>query len=333
MVIYTGMNKKKLAAVLITILLLVFIFYKINWQVMLETFKNFNLKYLWAIVLLYVLTLYLRGIRWKALLLNNAKYSGIHLAQVFTVGSMLNIFLPARAGDLYRAYYLGSVKNEQKMKIFGSVILERTLDGVSVFLILLAAVLLYCKQEWIMHLACVVGTLFFGSLIFFYIVFKFDKIDCICEKLLRISHSGSVKSVIEKICAYAKSFMTGFEVLNNGKCFLLALCASFLIWGIEAYIAFLILSSFDMALGFAASLFVISLISFSTMIPSTSMFLGPYQIAYIAALGIFGVQKSSTIAVSTVHQLIITLILTIIGVYYLLKFNISIKEIKNSKRN
>ena len=129
-------SKRKIFALLITLGLLVVVFYKIDWGELLNTFKDFNFKNIQLIVPLYVLTLYLRGVRWKALLLNNAKYSSLHLGEVFTVGSMLNIFLPARAGDVYRAYYLGSVKGEKKMKVFGSIILERTLDGISVFLML-----------------------------------------------------------------------------------------------------------------------------------------------------------------------------------------------------
>ena len=173
------MSKKKIAALLITIGLLAAVFYEINWKELIDTFRDFNFKNIWLIVPMYVLTLYARGIRWKALLLNNPKYSSLHLGEVFTVGSMLNIFLPARAGDVYRAYYLGSVKGEKKMKVFGSIILERTLDGISVFLMLLLAILFYCKQDWILHIAYGIGALFFGSLVVFYIVFKFNKIDAI----------------------------------------------------------------------------------------------------------------------------------------------------------
>lgn len=330
------MSKKKIIALVITILLLGIIFYKINWHELFVTFKNFDFRNIWAIVILYVFTMYVRGVRWHALLLNDKRYSSFHLAQIFIVGSMLNVFLPARAGDLYRAYYLGSVKNEKKMKVFGSIILERTLDGVSVFLILLAAVLMYCKQKWILNISYGIGALFIGSLLIFYIIFKFNKIDWICDKITRIfaklpgKLSEMSSDVVQKICVYAKSFMEGFEVLDSLKYSLIAVASSFVIWGIEAYVAFLILESFDLGLGFAASLFVISLISFSTMIPSTSVFLGPYQYAYILALGIFGVQKSTTLAISTVHQGILVLILVVIGMYYLLKFNISIKDIEKS---
>lgn len=330
------MSKRKILALAVTLILLVLIFYKIDIHELVKTFKEFNFKNIWLIVPLYVSTLYLRGIRWKALLMNNPKYSPLHLGEVFTVGSMLNIFLPARAGDVYRAYYLGSVKGEKKMKVFGSIILERTMDGICVFLILLTAILIYFRHDWILNLAYGIGALFIGSLIVFYLVFKFNKINWICEKLVSGAKklpkkiSAGAVNFVEKLCAHTNSFMEGFEVLDNFKYTFIAALTSAIIWGIECYVAYLIVDSFNLGLGFAAGLFVISLISFSTMLPSTSVFLGPYQVAYIMALGIFGVEKSTALAVSTVHQMILIVMLTIIGVYCLLKFNISMKDIKES---
>ena len=329
------MKKRKILALGITLTLLGIIFYKINWHELISTFKDFNFKNMIYIVPLYVLTLYLRGIRWKALLLNNEKYSSLHLGEVFTVGSMLNIFLPARAGDVYRAYYLGTVKGEKKMKVFGSIILERTFDGICVFLILLSAVLMYFKEKWILNLAYGIGALFIGSLLIFYLIFKFNKIDLICKKLtngadkLPEKISLPMNKFITKLCTYISSFMEGFEVLDNFKCTIIAFLTSLIIWGIECYVAYLIVDSFDLGLRFAAGLFVISLISFSTMLPSTSVFLGPYQYAYILALGIFHIQKSTALAVSTVHQAILMLMLTAIGGFYLMKFNISLNEMNS----
>lgn len=332
------MSKKKIFALFITLAFLGLIFYKIDWTKLLQTFKLFDFKNLWAIVPIYVSTLYLRGIRWKSLLLDNPKYSAYHLGAVFTVGSMLNIFLPARAGDVYRAYYLGDNKQEKKMKLFGSIILERTLDGICVFLILLWAVLCYSNQQWMMNLAYMIGVLFIGSFIAFYLIFKFNKVDYICEKLIQICRklpafvAKPVVKMIEQLNIHTNSFMEGFEVLNSLKYTTQAFVMSIIIWLIECYVAFLIINSFHINLGFSAALFVISLISFSTMIPSTSVFLGPYQYAYILALGIYGVDKSTALAISTVHQGILAIILVIIGGYYLLKFNFSIKNnVKNDE--
>lgn len=326
------MNKKKIFALLITFLFLGVIFYKIDWGKLIYTFKTFDLKNLLYITPLYVSTLYLRGVRWKSLLCGNKKYKTVDLAALFTVGSMLNIFLPARAGDVYRAYYLGIAKQEKKMMLFGNIILERTLDGICVFLILLTAVLMYCNQQWIMNLTYMIGAIFIGSFIGFYLIFKFNKVDFICEKLSNLCAklpeklSQPTLKLIENIKIHTHSFMEGFCVLDSPKHSLEAFVMSMLIWGIESYVAFLIINSFHLHLGFSAALFVISLISFSTMIPSTSVFLGPYQCAYILALGIYGIDKSTALAISTVHQSILILILTIIGGIYLIKFNLSLKN-------
>lgn len=332
------MSKKKIFALLISLAFLVLIFYKIDWAKLVYTFKTFELKNLLLIVPLYILTMYLRGVRWKSLLLRDPKYSSYSLGTVFTVGSMLNIFLPARAGDVYRAYYLGATKDEKKMKIFGSIILERTLDGICVFLILLTAVLLYSKQAWMIHLTEMIGVLFVGSFIAFYLILKFNKVDFICDKITQISEklpkkiSAPVVRLIEGAKVHINSFIEGFEVLNSFKYSAQSFIMSVIVWLIECYIAFLIINSFHIHLGFSAALFVISLISFSTMIPSTSVFLGPYQYAYILALGIFKVDKSTALAISTVHQSILMLILTVIGGIYLLKFNLSLKNNKIEDR-
>lgn len=328
------MSKKKIFALLITLTFLGLIFYKIDWHKLVQTFKLFDLKNLFLIVPLYVLTLYLRGVRWKSLLLGDSKYSSYHLGTVFTVGSMLNIFLPARAGDIYRAYYLGETKQERKMKLFGNIILERTLDGICVFLILLWAVLEYSKQQWMMNLAYTIGAIFLGSFVIFYLIFKFNKIDFICDKLTQFCSklpgflSKFLNKLVESAREHINSFMEGFHVMDSLKYSAESISMSLIVWLIECFVAFLIINSFHINLGFSAALFVISLISFSTMIPSTSVFLGPYQYAYILALGIYNIDKSTALAISTVHQTILMLILTIIGGFYLLKFNLEIKDKK-----
>lgn len=331
------MKKRQIVAPIITILFLVLIFHKLDFAELVETFKDFNFKNIIGIIFFFLLALYLRGIRWKWLLLGDKKYSAFNLGNLFIVGTMLNVFLPARAGDIYRAIYLGKTKQEKKMKMFGNIILERTLDGISVFLILLTAVLLYCKQAWILNIAYTIGAIFIGSFVGFYLIFKFNKVNFICDKMIDFSKKLPQKlsaffiKIIESLKVHINSFMEGFEVLDSVKYTTLAFLISGVIWGIECYVVYLTLGSFDLGLSFSASMFVISLISFSTMIPSTSVFLGPYQAAYILALGIYGIDKSSTLAISTIHQAIQLIVLTIIGIFWLIVFNIETKNLETKE--
>ena len=326
------MSKKKILALLVTILFLGFLFYKIDLNRLIETFKLFNPKHIWTIVICYVLTLYLRGFRWKALLLDSSKYTAFNLAQVFTIGNMMNVFLPARAGDIYRAYYLGTVKKEKKMKMFGSVILERTFDGICVFLLLLCGVLFYFKQPWIIKMTYLTGALFLGTLTTFYLIFKFNKVNIVCNQLKLLTTkfpkkiSQFLSKIIDNLCKHAESFIEGLEALDYPICLTKAFIISVIVWILEAFIAYMVINSFVVELGIGAALFVMSFISFSSMLPSTSIFLGPYQVAYVLALGIYDIDKSTTLAISTVHQMLLMIILTILGLYFWNKLQIKMQD-------
>lgn len=322
------MNKRKIFALLVTIFFLILIFYKLDVSELISTFKVFDFKNLWLIIILYILSMYIRGFRWKALFLDDKKYSALELSENFVTGIFLNIFLPARGGDLYRAYQLGATKDEKKMKVLGSILIERTFDGICVFLILLFAVVMYCKTKWIINLSYTVGTLFIGSFVSFYLIYKYNKLDFIFGKIKNLAikilpqkYHEKISNIFEFINSQLNNFVEGFKALNSFKYTFKAFLFSALAWGIECVVAYLIINSFHMQIGFAASLFVISLISFSTMIPSASSFVGPYQYAYILALGIFGIDKSTTLGISTIHQSILLLTQGLMCSYIVLKNN------------
>lgn len=322
MIICLIMKKKQIILLAITIIFLVLVFNKVDFATLLQTIKNFDLRYLASIIGIFLLSLYARGIRWKFLLMNDKKYSSLNLAEIFTVGNMLNIFMPARAGDIYRAYYLGEEKNEKKLKIFGTIILERLFDGIAMFCILLGAILLYSDARWILNLTLGIGGIFVIGTLTFYLIFRYNKSRQVCKAIISHIKSEKIQRVIRKLTTYMNIFIKGFSAFNRPTYMLLILGMSFVAWGLEGVVACLIVNSFGLNLGILAGLFVLTLTSFSTMIPSTSVLVGPYQAAYILALGLFGIEKSQALAISAVHQIILILIFTLVGGVCMLKFNI-----------
>ncbi len=317
-----GMKKKQLILLVVTIIFLVLVFNKVEIDTLWETIKKFEIKSLVSIVVIFLVSLYVRGIRWKFLLMNNPKYSTLYLGEIFTVGNMLNIFLPARAGDIYRAYYLGEEKGEKKLKIFGTIILERLFDGIAMFCILLGAIVLYSNAQWILSLTLGIGAVFITGTTCFYLIFRYNKSREVSRELMKLIPSPEVQRIIKKITTYLNIFIRGFSAFDKPLYMLFILFLSFVAWGLEAVVACLIVNSFGLNLSLLAGVFVLTLTSFSTMIPSTSVLVGPYQAAYILALGLFGVDKSAALAISTVHQVILILIFTLVGGSLMLKFNI-----------
>ena len=80
--------------------------------------------------------------------------------------------------------------------------------------------------------------------------------------------------------------------------------------------------------GFSIALFVISFIALSTIIPSSSVFVGPYQYAYILALGIYHIEKSNALGIAFIHQITIMVTITAISIIYFMMTDTSIESIK-----
>jgi len=310
---------KKSFPILISLVLVGIIVYKIDFGKMLSTFQSFDVKNLAYIAGLYTLSLYLRGMRWKYLLVKECPLPTMTLSNITTIGSMINTYIPARAGDLWRAFFLGNKVKISKTKVLGSIVLERLFDGLSIFSILLVAVLNYYRQPSILTPTYFIGAAFISAFIIFYLTLRYQKIDLICDKFQAIFPRG--EKIINKIKRYAHGFIDGFRVFFKPKYCVFCFFLSLAIWTCEVGSAYIIINSFGFSLPFSASLFVISFIAFGTMIPSSSIFLGPYQYAYILALGIYGVAKSTALAIAVVHQAVMMGILTIIGLGALLKYS------------
>lgn len=320
-------NKGKIAGIAISILFIVLICKNLDVNRLLATFKIFNYKTLFLFVPLYVFSLYLRGLRWKYLLCSSKNLSVKDAFYYFTAGSAINSYFPARAGDFWRACHVGNVLGMSRVKVLGSIIFERLIDGISVLLILLFAVIFYCKQQWVLNITYLASALFVGSLLFFFVIFKLNRTEAFFEKLSSISFFKPISPFIRKLSSVIINFMDGFESLNNPKCFSLAFAASCAAWGIECLVTYALICGFGFQFGFSVAMFVISFLALSTIIPSSSVFVGPYQYAYILALGIYGVEKSNALGVAFIHQIAIMSIITVISIIYFALNNTKLTEI------
>ena len=80
--------------------------------------------------------------------------------------------------------------------------------------------------------------------------------------------------------------------------------------------------------GFSIALFVISFLALSTIIPSSSVFVGPYQYAYILALGIYHIDKSNALGIAFIHQITIMLTITVISIVYFMLTDTNFSDIR-----
>ncbi len=81
-----------------------------------------------AAVACYLFSILAKAVRWRLLLSAHKAPTFGRTFSIFSVGQMINSFLPAPLGELARAYMLGEAEVESKVYVLGTVVVERITD-------------------------------------------------------------------------------------------------------------------------------------------------------------------------------------------------------------
>lgn len=323
---------KRLFLLLITVIFLYFVFVNIDLKELFRIIKGFNLKYIFFLSISIICSLACRGICFKQLISKTVNVPLKELIPLCLTSASLNIVLPARAGDIFRAFFIGQKYNVNKVKIFGTVMLERIFDIFVIFCFLLVGVFIYHKNELAIHLCSIAGICILIGATLAIIAFKYNKTNEICqfinEKTKFFPFSNLIKKTVDFANKTCNSFLNGFEIIESPQKIFTALLSSFGIWFFECLNFYITIYGFGYHLHWSVTIFIICFIALACMVPSTSIFIGPYQLAVIAAFAIYNVNKESALAISFVEQAIVTIVTSIFAVIFLFKNNISYKELK-----
>lgn len=332
-------NIKRLVLLLITIVFLYFVCRNVDLKQLLHEMKSFDVKFIPLLIISILTGLTMRGVCFKLLISKSVKAPLSEMAQLCITCAALNIFLPARAGDLFRAFYVGDKYNIDKIKMFGAIILERVFDGLVILSLLLLAIFCYNNDEPARTLCLGAAAIFITCFILAILAIKFNKIDTICTWIEKKTSNfpNKLRNIISSLLGFVNrtcnSFISGFEILQYPKSLMLVILASFSIWIFECLNHYLVIAGFNCNVDWSVVLFIIPFISLACMIPSTSIFIGPYQFAILAAFAIYGVPKETALAISIFEQTFVVIVSAIVAAIFLLKNNFNYKEIQQDVSN
>ena len=325
---------KKTILSLITLVFLYLVFLNLDFNLLIQNIKQFDLKYAFLLALSIIFALSFRGICFKQLISQSINIPLKDSVPLCITSASLNIVLPARIGDLFRAFYVGQKYGVNKIKVFGAVMLERIFDGLVILSMLLLGISLYNKNPLAQKLCISAAAIFVTALLISILAIKHNKIDLICKKIeektafLPISIKNIFHSFLNFINRICNSFVSGFEILQHPKKLFFVTSASIGIWFFECLKYYILIHGFGLDVNWSVVLFVIPFLALACMIPSTSIFVGPYQFAVISAFAIYGMPKETALAASLLEQAIVTILTSIVAVVFLIKNNISYKNIK-----
>jgi uncharacterized protein (TIRG00374 family) len=117
--------------------------------------KAANTWFLLAAFLVYYLSFPIRTLRWQFLLQNvgYTRANGVHLPkfpkllEILYISWFANVIVPAKLGDLYRAYLLRTETGLPASRTFGTVLAERLLDLLVLLMLFIPAVFISLHEN------------------------------------------------------------------------------------------------------------------------------------------------------------------------------------------
>ena len=151
-----------------------------------QSIQQIELAYLLLATLFLWGSVWLRGLRWKWLFKESASPSVASLYRAELIGYFGNNVLPLRLGELLRTYIVGKENNFPKSFVFGTIVIERLMDMLALFLFALILLLLDpFKEGWISDYLLKGGSVIL-IVIFTLIIISRFKLKTTENKILRI---------------------------------------------------------------------------------------------------------------------------------------------------
>ncbi len=280
----------------------------------------------------------IRAIRWGVLLepvKKNISFRNLFATTI--IGYMLNNLFP-RSGEVVRPYILGKHENISRASAFATIIVERIIDTV-MFLVMFGVALIYFKDRITNAIPQIESAVIILSAAIFlmlvWIIFMMVKPD-LSLKIVKFFTRILPAKLHEKVDMIFTSLLSGFDVLRKPALFFRIAVYSVLLWAAYLVSTYIPFYSFNILVNDGTGLIhglwdanlLLVLINVAMFIPSPAA-TGPYHyICKVTLVNMFAISEASALGYGTATHAMSFLLYLVLGIFYFIKYNYKLSEIK-----
>jgi len=285
-----------------------------------------KLEWLAAAAALAIATILLRVPRWRSVL---RQFDGVPSGALYhaaVLGLFGNSLLPARSGEIVRAYALSKLAPVPVGAALGSIALERMLDVLAIAALALLGVVVEGGSASvgstlpIRHVAWLTGgatLVIVGTGLLLH--WRPRAMQWIARSLLSPHRTRSLAGLVGRVSA-------GLAAARSPRLMISLLAWSFLIWGINATAFWMGFVAFNIHVPWTAAVVLQGAVALGIALPSSPGFFGPFEAATRVALAAYGVTPVAAAAFAIPFHVCVFFIPTIVlGVWSLWSTGISIR--------
>ena len=274
----------------------------------------------------------LRAPRWRIILSPVAeRLPLVMLWRAIAIGMMGNNVLPARAGELARAFALSrETKRVPFSAAFASLAVDRIFDATCVLLLMAVATLdpSLPKGETFggYSIAKIIGSGAALALVaisgLYLIVFFTERAILVWEWVAR----KVAPSYEEHGRRILLAFAMGLSVLRDPVKFVSAMAWSIVMWLMNALAFWLGFKAVGIEVSFSAALMLQGLIAIGVAVPALPGFFGVFEKFAQLGLGIYGIDRTLATSWAISYHILTFLPITVIGIYYFVTLGLKLSD-------
>jgi uncharacterized protein (TIRG00374 family) len=300
----------------------------IDWAQFSDALRQTRWIYLVPGVVFTMLGHFSRAVRWKYMMAPVKECTLRPLWAATAIAFMVNNLLPARLGELVRAFVIGRSQNVSRSASFATIVYERVVDVFVLIILLWFCLVRISGPQWLSRSAEILVAF---NLVLFLLLWSMVRWRARFRALIAKAARPFPNETRQRMHDSADAFVVGLGVVSRPASTLPIGLLSIAVWGCAIAGVWCCLLAFDLRLPPLASVFLIVLISLGSMIPSAPAFLGTMQYACVIGLGIYGVDRSNALAYSAVYHATQFLPITLAGLYYAWRSHLHWRELSEGR--
>jgi uncharacterized protein (TIRG00374 family) len=305
-----------------------------------ELWRHIRAANLWLLLLSIVLqtaAFLIRAARWKTFLkpaLPNPSFSARFASTC--IGFMANNLLPARVGEFARAYAFSKSQPISISASFGSLVVERLFDALTLIVFLAAPLFLPGVNLAPGFGDQIIGKVFIvlfvfggGTLVLLSMILRPDLAIRVFEATLGRLLPGALTA---KIVDIIHSFVEGLGAMRSPELVIKGFVWSVFHWCWGALALYVGMLAFGItAPGYVGAMFLQGVNAFMVSIPSSPGFFGLFEASVRLGLAPFGVSPTEAGSFAIAFHIGAFIPVTLMGLYYVGRLGLSWGEVGHSE--
>ncbi len=320
----------------VTVILLAWALHGVDPHAVLGHLRSADPVLFGAAITLATATFPLRAVRWRLILRDTGTGEAFPLGPLWhatAAGFMANNLLPARAGEVARAYLARRQLPVRFTTALASIGVERVFDGLVMVALLAIAIAApsFPRDAAVggVPLSRIAGwaAALFGTALGVALVVVHRPAPALAL-LARVLHSVLPARSADRVTQFAEGLVQGLAVLKSPARFAGVVVWSVVLWVVNALSFAVCFRAFGLPVPWVGAFLLQGLIGFGVALPSSPGFFGPFEALTRVTLALYGISADRAVSYAVAYHIGGFIPITLLGLHSLSGAHLRLAELR-----